>query len=342
MTNKLLTIMIGTLVVFSMDLYGRPYKARCRYEDDPPCERGNFLVQADVLCWKARQQGLDLLSDNTKITARTTIFSATDRVQTNDSKRLFHKADFDWKCGFRLGAGYDFKNCNWELASLWTRLHSHANINKGHLRGHWTQSYNVLDTTITGPKFCLGTSFDWRAFGGVRGAIIVQNMRILSESFRTSSNPSSEPILTLNDTQFDNRNRLQFRGLGPEIGLKTHWTLGKGFKVYADADGALLYSHTDLKSADHMNDDTTSLFTDAPTTIDQFISTEKAKGNTNICQVVIDFAFGLSWQRYECLCNHKVNCLFKLGWDHSQWFDFAGGVSDLTFDGLTFSGLLQF
>ncbi len=53
---------------------------------------------------------------------------------------------------------------------------------------------------------------------------------------------------------------------------------------------------------------------------------------------------GVSWQRYTCLCQHTLNTVIKLGWEHSQWFDHnaVNDSGDLTFDGLTLSAQIQF
>ncbi len=341
MKNSTVTFLaVGIAMMGS--LFGKETKAPGRKGANPSCQ-GNFFLEADFLYWKMRQQGLNVISRTGK-SQGATIADDPNSVDVSQSKDQFHQVHFDWEPGFRVGAGYNFKDCRWAVSAFWTHLHGKGSSSHSHAKTHWSSNYNVLDLLVTGRPFHLGSSFTWNAFGGVKAAKIHQRFRASSTASRRSVNPFSTQNLTLGSTDSNNKFHTDFLGIGPEIGINGSWGLGKGFSVYADADGAILYSHYRAKFTDEFDDATTFLFDVSPTTTSEFLSENVARATTNTCQAVIDLGLGFSWQRYTCLCHHTVGWVVKLGWEHTQWFDFGplGGSDDLTLDGLVVSGQIQF
>jgi hypothetical protein len=316
----------------------------CCFNEPMPCCEGMFFLEADFLYWKARQQGLDVFSSSSQFTNTVTVDTATESIEVSESVRHYHRLHFDWRCGVRIGAGYTFANSNWDLLSRWTYFHGHGHVGKANIKGKWNLTYNVLDVLTRGPQFYVGSSFRWKAFGGVRAARIDQKLNVLAETSGTQINPFSNTNLRLSTFIGSSSSRSNYKGIGPEFGFNTAWSLPKKFGVYADAGGSLLYSHYDAKFSDEFNDISTSFTPADPPRTDQFVSVDRADAETNTCQVVLDLALGISWQSYDCFCPSETGYLFKLGWEHSQWFNHnaVSRTGDLCFDGLVFSAEVQF
>ena len=305
---------------------------------------GNFFVQGDFLYWKTQLNGLEFATDISKTTGTDTQVSPTLDVITSRSRERFPRPHFEARPGFRIAAGYNFKDCQWALGSDWTHVKGHAHISHGPTKGHVNLDYNVVDLLVTGPQFDLGSSFQWRPFAGARFAWIHQKIKARSTFSSIQMRPSSnQNLIQTNNNRLIN-NSADFRGIGPEVGVHTSWVLPKGFRVYADADGCLPYTHYDAKLRNSFNETVLLSFVSDPTETDLISSKDKGSATANTCQIVLDLAFGVSWQRYVCLCQHSVGCIFKLGWEHSQWFDFnsLGSQGDLFLDGLTASAQIQF
>ncbi|MES2122971.1 MAG: Lpg1974 family pore-forming outer membrane protein [Chlamydiota bacterium] len=341
MRNSTLTFFAVGVAMFG-SLFGGESKAAGSKNSNSACP-GDFFLEADFLYWKMRQQGLDVFSRTAKSQGEVVV-DGPNSVEENQSKGQYHQVHFDWEPGFRIGAGYDFKDCKWALSAFWTHLRGKGGSSHSHAKTHWSSSYNVLDLLVTGRPFHLGSSFTWKAFGGVKAAQIHQKFRASSVSTRRSLDPFSIQNVTLSTTDVKSKFHTDFIGIGPEIGVNGSWNLGRGFSVYANADGAILYSRYHSKFTDEFDDLTTFLSDTDPTISNEFISEDVSRAASNTCQAVIDLGLGFSWQRYTCLCHHSVGWVVKLGWEHTQWFDFSslGSNNDLTLDGLVVSGQIQF
>lgn len=308
-------------------------------------ECSRFFFHADLLYWKARQEGLDFSLETTRETSTTTITTGGD-TEISRNKFNDHSFNFDWRTGFRIGGGYNFR-CGWILAADWTHYQGHA---KGHGHDHglnssgrWKLHYDVLDVIALSPYLCPNFCFDWNFFGGLRAARIDQKLHtheeFLSISTTTSTTGTSTTVNTGLENFFD---KTDFRGIGPQIGLQAAWCLGKGFSLCGNLGGAILYSH--YRARYNASSDFTETFSGTTTFVDITHSKSHEKTNIRTCQTVADFGLKICWERDFCLWNHETALLLELGWEHHQWFD-HGQIAengDLTFDGLVFSGTILF
>jgi hypothetical protein len=309
---------------------------------------GAFFFEIDALYWKAQQAGLEQFSTTTKSESLVTLDTPTVGIDVTDRTTRLHRPHFDWRWGYRVGAGYYFKDCTWELSLLWTHFDGFAHNQKSegglNTNFRWKLNYNVLDFLLTGPQFHLGSSFSWNPFAGVKAAKIDPRIKTISTFSSRNEDPFSDPQFFLDHSTSRHRDRISFYGIGPEAGVKMGWAITKRWSVYANIDGALLYSRYKSKSRDDSTAVLTFLSNVNPPEEDQFISHDETFHDANTCQTVLDVGLGICWQQYECLQDHNTGWIVKLGWDHSQWFDysFLGIAGDLWLDGLTLSAQLQF
>lgn len=309
---------------------------------------GAFFFEVDALYGKLKQAGLEQLPITSKAESVVTVDTGTQQIEITDRTTRLHRPSFDWRWGFRLGAGYYFKDCTWALSALWTHLDgfAHGNSSEGslHTKIRWKLNYNVLDLVLTGPEFRLGTSFSWHPFAGVKSAKINQRIHATSGFSTRRENLFSTTNFDVSHSVSRHKERLSFVGIGPEAGVKMAWALTNCWSFYANADGAFLYSYFKSKATDPSRTDILQLSPVNPLAEIQFISDETTFHNANKCQPVLDIGLGIRWQQYDCLREHNTGWTVKLGWDHTQWFDysFLGIAGDLWLDTLTLSAELQF
>lgn len=318
----------------------------CEY--NPCCDEDHFFFKVDALYWRAHQDGLERVVHNEvrqtfRLSGNPSFTASTDRLKNS-------RFISDWRGGYRLGIGYDW--CGWTMALDWThyRGHAHNHGKQGSLRrsGHWKIDYDVVDFIIGTPSYCVGSCFNWNAFGGVRSARINQNLRAHIEGLSSFVNQNNLSVsTTIIQSTTDIRDHEHFNGVGPEIGLNANWDLGCGFSLYGNATGAIVFGrfHDRVRSSGLSITDSE---TDGiPTEHTEFNNTNRFSSHDRVCEPVLDLGLGICWCTHLCYCNCETDLVLKLGWEHHQWFNhghlenfFVGVGDDLCFDGLTFSAAL--
>lgn len=289
------------------------YQAPCC---PPSCNK--WIVSADLLYWRASEQGLICECDSADIVDSIDANGRTVSSLTTDDDDFHDK----WDLGYRVGLGYENgANC-WDAAVLWTHYHQNSKRKHGcenHAR--WKLDVNVVDV-IGGRSFSMGSCFSVNPYAGLRGAWIQQKVH---GHFVNSEDTIGGEILTTAD---ENRKQ-DFWGVGPEIGVEADWGLGRCFSLYGGAAAALLYGRYEVKFD---SEEVLSAVT--------FIDHGKHR-HFCACQSVIDAALGVRW--HKSFCNNWAVSL-SLGWEHHRYFDFNqfGSSDDLCLDGLVFSGAIQF
>lgn len=333
--NKMCLAMTAYLMPLMGNVQGYDCSQPCMVYEDPCCATspccGTWIVSADLLYWRACEDGLICECD------------AADEVNFIDNGRtvsVVTAGDVDfkehWDLGYRISLGY--KNPNqWGFAAFWTHYHQNAKgKNKGENHSHWKLNVDVLDLVVA-RDFTLGSCFNVTPFAGLRGAWLKQKVRghfiasetgILSESSSSSSSSSRSSSEEITFSTLEEKNKQDFWGVGPEIGIEADWKFGCGFSIYGGASAALLYGRyeVDFESEEVL---TTATFID------------NGKHHHCASQSVIDASLGLRWQKE--FCNARILFL-QLGWEHHRYFDFNqfGCSDDLSLDGLVFSGGIQF
>jgi len=281
-------------------------------------------LNVDLLYWTSNQEGVEKYLS-------TTVTSPVDE----SSVRKFKSMDFDWRPGFRIGLGY-LMSCGWDASSQWTHYQGHAHGHASrpiegdpdlHTSGHWNLNYNVLDTVLKTPWYCINSCFTINYIAGLRAASIHQKMKALAEYELPVESGSTAANTLLN---------ARFHGIGPLLGVTGDWAVRNGFSLYGDAKAALLFSYFKVNQSVHFLD----------TVADNELSSDHSK--SHVCQVALDLGAGIRWNRPLCLCGHETDLQLKLGWEHTQWFNFnqfgdslsskvSTSATDLMTDGLTFS-----
>ncbi len=273
---------------------------------EPCCGRG--FASASLLYWRAYEGGHSVCVPGKEINETTkTNVSSHFRGKTKD-------LHFKWRPGFRVGAGFQSSN-DWDVAIFYTNFRSSAERHFcSERKFHWKLDFQVIDL-VAGYTFCLSPCFTLRPFIGLRGAEIDRSLRgYQSNSCFTSS--------------FRERNKQDFTGIGPLIGLGATLYLDCGFGLYANLAVSTLYGNyrVNLKCDD------------------------KFQGGSNSCYLrhhlhsntaVVDADFGISWE--TCFCN-QMRLILRLGVEHHCYFNQnrIGSYGDLNLDGGTFSATVVF
>lgn len=279
------------------------------------CCCGKGFITADLLYWRAFENGLDTcvprdVSDSVSSDGRVV---STFRGKSRDPH-------FEWDPGFRIGTGYEFACSDLDVGVLWTHFHSHTHDHISHdTEVRWHIDFDVIDI-IAGYESNLSPCWTLRPFAGLRGARIDQKQHI--DEF-PSSTSSANGLIAI-----DTKNKEDFSGVGPLVGLEANWNIGCGFSVYASASVSWLYGHFDVRLSEFEE------FIDA-------IDSCKVKKHLNANIAAADAAIGIRWDTCFCM---DTRLFLKLGLEHHRYFDYnrIGCYGDLSFDGATFSAGIEF
>lgn len=268
-----------------------------------------------------------------------------------DAKPFEHKFQYD--PGFKIGVGGDLPFDGWDLYLNWTRFHSYTSTRKssntpeiiqffgsgfgervgppilGQLfRSSWNLRFDSLDFDW-GRRFFLSKTLTLRPSFGGKTVWINQTYRSAlsnTEVFFVEIPANTETYKLKND----------FWGIGPYGACEGKWTLGWGFGVCGQISTSLLWGKFDHTS--HLIE---NLFTNQLEILDR-----KIKFSTHRLRPTMQLFVGLDWE--WCFIENWLSVNLRAGYE-SQYFwsqllnaseDF--GESDLTFEGLTFTGRIDF
>lgn len=255
-----------------------------------PCE--NFFITGDYLLWKAHVGKLEYAIDG-----------LNGPVSAGGTKEL----DWKWDSGFKVGAGYVFSDCCWDIYLNYTRfytkakgsafpssgnvLHStYANLflfDINFASSEFELNYNTLDLEM-GKEFCLFPCVLFHPQFGLRGAWTKDTDDIFYDGFADDEN------IHLTES---------FRGVGPRVGLSTAWNFCKGFSLFGEGDYALVWG----KNRSSFFSRTTNLGVFANTGQQYFT-----------LRHLIDLKVGLGWD--YCFCPSRLS--LQLAWEHRLWLDY--------------------
>lgn len=282
-------------------------------------------VSADLLYWRAFESGLDVC-----------VPSQVSETITSDGRVISrfrgrgHDLHFNWSPGFRLGLDYDLACTNWDFGVYWTHFHSRAHsshhsnnfsssdsssgssLDSNHL--HWKINLDVVDA-LARYDFAYSSCFALRPFGGVRSARIDQRLH-------TRSFPDSVTVDRV-------RNKEDFWGVGPILGLEAEWGFGCNFDLYANAAVSFLYGEFDIR----LRDDEVFLGGEDHCNVHKHLKAT---------QSIFDAGAGVRWK--TCFCN-DTQLYLQLGLEHHQYYNYnhiGSCYGDLSFDGVTFSARVDF
>lgn len=304
----------------------------------PTCCGGKGFISAELLYWRAFEDGLD-----------TCVPSDVSDSVTSDGRVISRfrgrgrDPDFRWDPGFRVGTGYELACSNWGVAAFWTHFHSRAHDSRNHGNSYrsygydyqnhgnerrWNINFDVIDV-VAAYESDMGSCFTVRPFGGLRGARIDQKQRLGDFSSSRSDFSNSISSYTSNDFAIiGTKNKEKFWGLGPLIGLEGDWNIGCGLSLYASASVSWLYGHFDVS------------LTELEESVD-FVDFCHVSKHLDAVVGAFDAALGIRWQK--CFCSN-MRVILQLGLEHHRYFDYnrMGCYGDLSFDGVNFGAAIEF
>lgn len=263
---------------------------------------GHFILEAEVLYWRAFEGGLSNPCDEIEI-------NTVGDTSILDGRN--HDPDPKWDLGFRVGIGYEFVN-NCDLTVYWTRYDSQTDGGDDSTRHKWKIDLDVIDALYR----CDCNWFSCFAFNpylGVRYAKIDQSLR-------------KNRITTIDDGDPEiSRARIKerFWGVGPLFGVEGDVGLRCGFSLYGNVAVGVLYGHYDVNSR-------------KVTVLDSGITNfDRIENDTHAFPIVLDLGVGVRWS--TCFCNDKL-FMMQLGLEEHRYFNHNQfcGYGDLSLAGLNF------
>jgi len=300
------------------------------------------FVEADILYWKAAEDGLEYIRFNQDLPA--------DSVASLTSA----EPKFDWDPGFRLGVGYNGDCDAWYSALTWTHYNTKADSQVSRLPSgpgylvntrsllngvtlllpvsqftadaEWKLAYNTIDLEVGAP-YVINQRFVATPFMGLRGAFI-------NQKFNNTVTTVSSPGATIRAEQAKN----DFNALGVRAGVDTSCNLGSGFGVYLKAAASVVYGKFKIF------DSVATTFTALPST--SILGFEQSLHRV---RANLEGAFGAQWTQ---AFNNNQSLTVRLGYELVHWFDqnqFPGPVttestrsSSLGLQGLQLTGRYDF
>ena len=308
-------------------------------------ELNGAYVTGEFIYWKAREDEM--------------IFSAFVDITSTPSRteRSFRpiELEFQYDPGFKLGLGGDLPFDGWDLYLNWTHFHTVPTISKSsnqanivsydvaasetllfgarRMKQSWNLMFNSLDFDW-GRRFYLSRTLTVRPSFGGKAAWVHQKLR--SFLLDTESIVGGIPG---NTESFATRNN--FWGIGPYLAFEGKWTFGYGIGLYGEISGAILWGKFEQISAIRNNG---LQQTQQGQTLASF------EGNfqfeTHRVRPTTQAFIGLDWE--WCFIPKWLSLNLRAGYETQIfWSQFIGAFqgfeeSDLTFEGFTFMGRIDF
>lgn len=207
------------------------------------------------------------------------------------------RLDPHWAPGFRVGLGWTTPSDFWEADLIYTWMSNHAEETK-HSDGGFFMLFdpdNTLYDTVSadfrlhynmgdvefGRSVYLTKRVAFRPLFGVRGGVIDQKFHA--------------HFTDVGNVTFRAHN--YFWGVGPRVGAKTEWQMGRGFSLHGQLAGALLYGSTDTAA--------------------QAVSS----ANDHLTQSIpnVEMRCGLAWQ--SCSFCERFFLKISGAWESSYWWN---------------------
>jgi hypothetical protein len=283
------------------------YNAPCRIKVDRSYD---FFVSGSFIYWQPIQENMKLG------------VVSNSAANPNDIINGY-EADlsFKYKPGFKVGIGMDFDYDSWDTFIEYTWFHGtekrEVNLDPNDITigllpawqvpnflapqynfgsEEWKLKMDLLDWDL-GRSYSVGKQLCIHPFIGLRSAWISQNVYIKY----VNTNPAYAfiwPSTFITQT-------IHSWGIGPRIGLASHWKLGKGFRIYGNGEGDILFTKYNLNS-------------------NQISATAGASGYTiwqhsSYLRTHLDLKLGVGWGIY--LADHKCHLDFSADYGFQVFFN---------------------
>lgn len=302
------------------------------------------FVEADFLYWQPRMDGLQF--------AQSGLYNESAPVISSQGK--VYNVDFDFKPGFRVGIGADFKHDGWDTLLDYTWIQNVSAKGSAYsdpnglliypfentpffyafnrivsMNAEWKLHFNALDWEV-GRSFFVSRFLMLRPFFGLKGAWIYQHYNVFAY------NHYFTPIQLDLSSSYSNQD---FQGLGIRGGFDSSWFFAKNWALYGN------FALTGMWGFFHMTRED-EVISGGPVGTD-FVAVD-IHNNYHTVKPVLEFGIGLEWQTW--FYQDKYRFAVKAGWEDQIWvennqFIQLGDppiVGDLTFEGLTLNFRFDF
>jgi hypothetical protein len=272
------------------------------------------VLKADMCCWDNIHVGVDFLywdyctPDTDYAIEADEPFGAPD----NDFKTKY--INCDWDPGFRAWVKVNDIICGFNGGIIYTYFHTDKSASTdgdidtirlstslpfGNLAGDeaeakWKLEYQTLDFILSRPlQLSCDDSFGLEAFSGLKYLKISQERH--------------DEIIDndLDISDFFHRD-LDFWGIGPVMGIKSHYDVCGGFKFFGMASAALILGET--REKDHFTREDTG-----EGEVDQHY-----KSNDDcFCFPGFHFLSGIAYEM--CMCDTQLS--LHIGWEYIHWIN---------------------
>jgi len=292
----------------------------------------------------------------------------------------FVEMNFQYKPGFKVGAGVNLQTDDWDGYAEYTRVHGSHNVasNGGYigtsppnvyptwgspfLVSQGSQVYNRVAATFDnnldfidaemGRKYYVGRNLVFRSAFGARGAWIIQSMVVdyTNSQSAVSASASGNSFQQSVPGVFHVVSESHSWGIGPRMGLTMDWNLGEGFRFIGSGYTDILYTKYVLQDKSRF----TATITNSPFTADQPVDF-LAKDTVKAVRAHLDLEMGLGWGTYfdnnnwhfDLLATYGYQVFFQQNMFHHYNDDQMLGNStapngDLTVNGLTVTARFDF
>jgi len=265
------------------------------------------FATVSYLYWFAGQEGMDL--------ATTSLFVEGGGVVVppeSGSETIFQNSNYT--SGFKLGAGFHLNQYDhWVFRADYTWIREHATLSQQapttapsssglslitddvlyftswffqnsaagqplaaeEVSTSWHMNLDFIDG-VASRAYYQGKSLVVTPFGGLRAALIRQNLRISANSVLNVV-PPTQPVIS--------HNKSNSWGIGPHGGVGAHWLVGSGVRLQGNVQASLLF--TQYTSVVHTEDAITLAY---PVTF--------SFQNYNCLRPMAEMDLGLGWLYY--------------------------------------------
>ncbi len=275
-----------------------------------------FNVFVDGLYWQAKEDGFEYAIQNN-----------TGAVRINDG--VVRRVDFDWRGGFRVGAGYCTPCGYYQVNAFWTRYHTNGNdclqlTYPQTLFPVWTNPTSSLTSEQNATAY---SKLDLDMFDARVTALFECHDRIdlmpsiglvfarINQCFNIgmSGGSSIGPVATVLDDAIIMTNN--FKGVGPKVGMHSLWNIACGVSLVAQADVALLYGKFNLSQKEIVT---------FSNNIDPTVFLYIPCNQFNMMRPIVDMMIGLRWDRPHnrdaFCCNTPCHFFVEAGWELNYFF----------------------
>ncbi len=277
---------------------------------------------ADALLWTVREGAAENWAQ---------VITPQQLLWTNITTATLIDAPFDWKAGFRVGAGFQ-RNDSFDATFYYTNFRTSAasqasgevysafmgNFYVGNTDGAdygphyhqaeicWDFDFHTIDFEI-GRNFAIGTNLELRPFLGLKAAIINQTIKSNWQDPIDTLDLHGPHIYTFTSATEDMN--LRFWGIGPSLGTTITMPLcGKdrySLKLFGTPSGAVMFGH--WKFSEQYNND------QAPTPTTITIDMSPITGAATVLRGVV----GLEWRQYFS----RAISTIRVGYEAQSWLN---------------------